>query len=148
MALSTIAVPPDAKRDARARALATQVAVWPLFTLNQPHGSFPIGSQFRQATGSHGEKYLVNAVVCECVDYTSGHICKHIRAVVLWEARQQPVAQPAPAPKARPSYDQLYPACAGGCGDLVEKNGQRCYACASDETRRLDQIAKRETVAA
>src|SRR4051812_30675761 len=83
MAVQSIAVPADPKRDARARALATQVAVWPLFTLNQPHGSFPIGSQFRQATGSHGEKYLVNAVVCECVDYTSGHICKHIRAFVL-----------------------------------------------------------------
>src|SRR5437870_1450174 len=68
------------------------------------------------------------------------------RAVILWEARQAAQQRPAPAP--RTSYDDLYPACAGGCGDLVEKRGQRCYACASDQARRLDMAARRELATA
>src|SRR4051812_36419721 len=140
MALASIAVPADPKRDAKARALVPSVGSWPLWTLKQAFGSFEPGTTFRRAYGSNGARYLVNAVACECPDYAEwGHICKHIRAIVLWEAsQQQPAAQPAPAPrKARPSYDELYPSCAAGCGDLVEKQGQRCYACASDQARRL-----------
>ena len=86
MAVASIAVPPDAKRDARAAELVASVAIWPGVTLRQPYGSFEAGSRFRQATGSHGERYLVNAVVCECQDYRTGHICKHIRAFVRFEA--------------------------------------------------------------
>src|SRR4051812_19790412 len=107
MAVSSIAVPPDAKRDARARALVASVPTWPLWTLKQPWGSFEAGTVFRRAYGSNGERYLVNSVACECPDYQSaGNICKHIRAIVLWEARQQPAT--VPAPKARPTYDDLY----------------------------------------
>lgn len=113
MAVQSIAVPPDAKRDARARALAPHVATWPVFTLKQPHGSFPVGAQFRQATGSHGERYLVNAVVCECCDYDRGNVCKHIRAVVLWEAGQQP----APAPASRHTMHR--PCLRKACGAIL-----------------------------
>jgi hypothetical protein len=146
MALASIAVPADPKRDARARELVDQVGSWPLFTLKQPFGSFEAGTVFRRAYGSDGARYLVNSVACQCPDYAErGHICKHVRAVVLWEARQQ---QPAPTPKARPSYDDLWPPCAGGCGDVVEKKGTRCYPCASDQARRLDTATKRVAVAA
>src|SRR5436190_2103530 len=103
MALASIAVPPDPKRDARARELVDSVPTWPLYTLNQPFGSFETGTVFRRAYGSNGARYLVNAVACECPDYAEwGRICKHIRAAVLWEARQ---AQPAPA--SRPTYADL-----------------------------------------
>jgi hypothetical protein len=127
MALSTIAVPADPKRDARARELVDQVGSWPLFTLKQPFGCFEAGTVFRRAYGSDGARYLVNAVACECPDYQqSQNICKHVRAVVLWEARQQP----APAP--RPSYADLFPSCKGGCGDVADGRDGYCDRCASD----------------
>src|SRR5215216_5015828 len=135
MAVSSIAVPPDPARDARARALIDRVPTWPRHTLKVAHGSFSAGTTFRRATGSTGARYLVNAVACECPDYQqSEQVCKHIRAVVLFEAGQQP------APKPRTALDRLdalFPPCAGGCGDLVERKGERCYPCLSAEVRRL-----------
>ena len=113
MAVHSIAVPPDAKRDARAAQLVDLVPTWPVFTLNQPHGSFPVGTQFRQATGSHGERYLVNSVVCECLDYGRGFVCKHIRAVVLFEAGQQPAIR-----EVRGRYEALFHGPAG-CRPVV-----------------------------
>jgi hypothetical protein len=41
----------------------------------------------------------------------------------------------------------LMPECAAGCGDLVDRTGQSCYACSSDEAHRLDLARKRELVA-
>ena len=138
MAVASIAVPPDPKRDARARELVAKVATWPVFTLKQPHGDFPVGSQFRQATGSRGEKYLVNAVVCECADYERGNVCKHIRAVVAFEQRQQP--------KALPSYSDLFDACRD-CGDLADGLDGRCDRCASDREWQQRRVGQRELVA-
>jgi len=136
MAVQSIAVPPDPRRDARARALVDQVPAWPRHTLKVAWGSFEAGTTFRRATGSRGERYLVNAVACECPDYQqAGNICKHVRAVVLWE--QKVAAEAAgitrvlgPAPKA--SYADLFPACRD-CGDeLADGLDGRCSKCASD----------------
>jgi len=89
MAVSSIAVPSDPKRDARALDLVPLVASWPRHTLKVDWGSFEAGTTFRRATGSRGARYLVNAVACECPDYQqSENICKHVRAVVLFEQRQ------------------------------------------------------------
>src|SRR5689334_6664988 len=126
MAVSSIAVPPDPKRDARARELVASVPTWPFYTLNRPFGAFEAGTTFRRAYGSNGARYLVNAVACECPDYQQNHaICKHVRAVVLWEARSQ---QPAPA--TRPTYADLFPACP--CGDVAEGKDGLCDRCASN----------------
>ena len=128
MAVQSIAVPPDAKRDAKAALLAPLVSSWPRHTLKQDFGAFPAGTNFRRATGSNGARYLVNAVACECPDYQqAGHICKHIRAVVLFEQRQQ---QPAPAS----TYERLFPGCRD-CGDLADGLDGRCSKCASDRER-------------
>ena len=90
MAVSEIRIPRDERRDAKARELAPLVGTWPKHTLRQDWGSFPAGTVFRRATGSNGEKYLVNAVACQCPDYQQrDNICKHVRAYVLWETRQQ-----------------------------------------------------------
>jgi len=79
MAVTSIAVPPDAKRDERARALAPFVGSWPKHTLKVAWGTFEVGTVFRRATGSHGERYLVNAVACQCKDYQeAGNVCKHV----------------------------------------------------------------------
>jgi hypothetical protein len=130
MAVSSIAVPPDPARDARAAQLVDLVPTWPRHTLKQPWGSFEAGTTFRRATGSHGERYLVNAVACSCPDYQKAdQVCKHIRAVVLWE-QQQP--QPAPAPSALDRLHALFPSCASGCGDLADGLDGRCSKCASD----------------
>jgi hypothetical protein len=134
MAVSSIAVPPDPARDARARALVDRVPTWPRHTLRVAWGSFSAGTTFRRATGSKGARYLVNAVACECPDYQqAGNICKHVRAVVLFEAGQQ-----APAPKRRPSYADLFPACP--CGDIAEGKDGLCNRCASDRewSQRMD----------
>jgi hypothetical protein len=136
MALSSIAVPADPKRDARARALVDQVGSWPLYTLKVSFGAFEPGTVFRRAYGSGGARYLVNAVACECPDYQQSHnICKHVRAVVLWEAEQARAdAEIArvlgPAPLKR--YEALYPACKSGCGDVSETRDGYCERCASD----------------
>ena len=68
MAISSIAVPPDPARDARAAALIDRVGTWPRYTLKVAWGAFEAGTVFRRATGSNGARYLVNAVACECPD--------------------------------------------------------------------------------
>lgn len=93
MALQSILIPPDAARDGRARALVGYVCTWPLWTLKQQWGSFEAGTVFRRAYGSRGARYLVNSVACQCPDYAEWkNVCKHIRAVVMWEAQQAPAA--------------------------------------------------------
>src|SRR3954451_8912406 len=118
MAVASIAVPPDAKRGARARVLAGYVSSWPRFILRQSWGSFEAGTEFRRAPSSRNPevRYLVNSVACQCPDYAQhGNVCKHIRAVVRWEASQQPASA---APRLRPSYADLFPACP--CGDITD----------------------------
>jgi len=139
MAVQSIAVPPDPARDARAAVLVDQVPTWPRHTLKVAWGSFEAGTTFRRATGSRGARYLVNAVARECPDYQqAGNICKHVRAVVLFEQRQQP------APKKRASYADLFAACAVGCGELVERKGEACYRCTSEQVHRADRAARLE----
>src|SRR5688572_28548245 len=144
MAVSSIAVPPYAQRDAKAALLAPLVGSWPRHTLKQAWGSFEAGTVFRRATGSKGEKYLVNAVACQCIDYAeSGNVCKHIRAVVLHEAAQ--VAASAPRGK---GYRALFPACrVDGCTDDAGRAGGLCLTHASEQARALDAVARRELVA-
>jgi hypothetical protein len=148
VAVSSIAVPPDPKRDARAHELAPLVGTWPKYTLRQAWGSFEAGTVFRRATASSGARhYLVNAVACECPDYQQGgYICKHVRAVVLWEQRR--AAEDAEidrvlglAPKRR--YEALFPACKEGCGDLSDMLDGYCSKCGSDR----EWQARREAAA-
>ncbi len=139
MAVSSIAVPPDPARDARAAALVDRVPTWPRFTLKQPWGSFEAGTTFRRATGSKGERYLVNAVACECPDYQqAGNVCKHVRAVVLWEQRQRPAIR-----EVRGRYKALFPACRD-CGDLADGLDNRCSRCASDREHEQRMDSRRE----
>jgi hypothetical protein len=149
MALASIAVPPDAKRDARAAELVESVGSWPKHTLKVAWGAFEAGTVFRRAPGSHGERYLVNAVACQCRDYqAAGQICKHIRAVVAWEARQVELAKSADsasfAASARPTYEDLFPPCKGGCGDVADTKDGFCDRCASDREWRARLAARRE----
>jgi hypothetical protein len=149
MALASIAVPPDAKRDARALELVDQVGSWSRFVLKQPYGSFPSGTVFRRAPSSKGDgtTYLVNAVACSCPDYQeNGAICKHVRAVVLWE-QHQVSQQPMPTSAPRKSYADLFPACKGGCGDVADTRDGYCDRCASEREWQARQAARREFVA-
>jgi hypothetical protein len=140
-AVQSIAVPPDPKRDARARELVASVATWPKHTLKVAWGSFEAGTVFRRDYGSNGERYLVNAVACQCADFQrAGFICKHVRAVVAFEQRQQP------SPKASPSYADLFEGCRD-CGDLADGLDGRCSKCASDLEFRQRMDSRRELVA-
>ena len=143
MAVSSIAVPPDPARDRRALSLVDQVPTWPRHTLKVAWGSFAAGTVFRRAYGSNGARYLVNAVACSCPDYQqAGHICKHVRAVVLFEQQQ------VPTPKARPTYADLFPACkTAGCGDVADGRDGRCSTCASDLEYRQRMDSRREQLA-
>lgn len=79
-----IIVHPDPRRDARARALVSQVQSWPRHILRVQCGAFDAGTLFRRAPSctTPGAYYLVNEVACECPDYQqAGNVCKHIRAV-------------------------------------------------------------------
>ena len=97
----------DQKRDAAAAILAQSAQTWPMVTLKKPHGAFPAGSRFYGVPSSTpGAHYLANAVACQCPDYQqAGNICKHVRAVRVFEAQRREVAvQAAPAPKPRKGY--------------------------------------------
>lgn len=142
MALSSIAVPADPKRDAKARALVPQVGTWPLFTLKQPWGSFEAGTIFRRAYGSNGARYLVNSVACQCPDYAKNErICKHIRAHVLWEQEQdragRQVAGAEHVPTASPSSWRY---CSQKCGTALppEHRTKMCDPCWERVSRVLD----------
>lgn len=139
MALASIPVPPDPKRDAKARVLADLVGTWPRHTLKVAYDSFEAGTTFRRATGSHGERYLVNAVACQCPDYQqAGNVCKHVRAVVLWEDRQaRQVAGAEHRPTASPTS---WRPCVKGCGTLLppEHLGKSCDPCWERIARVLD----------
>jgi hypothetical protein len=105
-------VHPDPKRDAAAAVLAESAIAWPIVTLQRPHGAFPAGSCFYGVPSSTpGAAYLANASACQCPDYQrSGNVCKHVRAVRLFErAWHQEVAAPAaPAPKRFKRYAELF----------------------------------------
>ena len=64
---------------------------------------------------------------CTCLGYQRRGTCTHAIAAKTLRDRQQP----AQAPKARPSYADLFPACRD-CGDLADGLDNRCSRCASD----------------
>jgi hypothetical protein len=146
--------PADPKRDAAAKLLAESGHSWARVTLREARGAFKAGSKFFGIPSSRddGTAYYTNLKVCTCPDYQQrGAICKHMRAVALYSDTLRALrpqrsgsaqeADPTPAPRLR--YEDLFSVCAAGCGELVEKAGRRCYACASDEARRLEMAAKR-----
>jgi len=55
----------------------------------------PAGTQFRRAPSRCSDRRcLVNAVACECPDYQkAGHVCKHVRAVRLYEQHEYAIEQ-------------------------------------------------------
>jgi hypothetical protein len=105
-------VHPDHKRDAAAVVLAESAAAWPIVTLKRPHGAFPVGSCFYGVPSSKlGASYLANAVACYCPDYRRRDaVCKHVRAVRLFEQarHQEAAAQAAPTPKRFRTYAELF----------------------------------------
>lgn len=122
--VESIIVRPDARRDAAAATLATQLHTWPVVTLKTAHGAFPAGTQFLAAPGSKGQRYLCNAVVCQCADYErGGHVCEHVRAVLL-AGRKLAVGVEAPAPKPRTRYTDLFPECAVKACHLDPEDGE------------------------
>lgn len=130
MALSSIAVRPDAARDAKARLLAVEARHWSRYTLKVAAGAFAAGSVFRLAPVSEPREgapthYRVNAVFCDCPDYaTRGMVCKHIRAYLLAETeRRVRLANPANGYELDAITD---PTCRTGCGVPVSRPGMRC----------------------
>jgi hypothetical protein len=85
---------------------------------------------------------------CNCSAGQAGVMCHHRLVVAEWanrdalaawvddQDRQQFEAEIervlGPAPKARATYDSLYPACKGGCGDVSDTRDGYCDRCASD----------------
>lgn len=137
---------PDPRRDAAAKLLAEGAHLWHVVTLTKAHGAFPVGTVFYSVPSRTvtGKRYLANGVACECPDYQQrGAICAHVRAVRIHEARQQQEgsadeADPTPATR----YDTLYPPCAAGCGDIVDRPGESCLGCGSERAYRERIAAK------
>jgi hypothetical protein len=150
-------ISPDPKRDADAAKLVEGAATWPVYTLKRDHGAFKAGTVFYGVPSRRDpeRRWLANGVACQCPDYQQrGAMCAHVRAVRLHIERQQQEgsadqADPTLAPirEVRGRYADLFPECAAGCGDLVERSGERCYHCLSNETWRLEMAAKRAAVA-
>lgn len=106
------------------------------------------GKSFFYIQGSTaGAVYMTAEDGCTCPAARNSRtgICKHQVAVERFRERQATTAA-ASAPKARKSYADLMPGCPD-CGDLVERKGERCYHCGSEQVRNLDMARKRELVA-
>jgi hypothetical protein len=137
---------PDPKRDADAAKLAADGATWPVYTLKRDHGAFEAGTVFYGVPSRSNPKHrwLANGVACRCPDYQQrGAMCAHLRAVRLHEAREQQEgsassADPTPATR----YDTLYPPCAAGCGDIVDRAGESCLGCGSERAYQQRIAAK------
>lgn len=120
MVVNSIAAPPDPKRDAAAARLVADVPTWPLFTLRQPHGSFPAGTVFRRVPSERDPKvrYLANNLTCQCPDYQrAGMVCKHVRAILRYE---ESLTAPKPIRPAKPlkTYEDIFGICADTfCGE-------------------------------
>jgi len=100
------------------------------------------------ATSGHVYAVRADAAGCGCPWYTRmGRQCAHMLALELAATEDELAEQPAPSPKKRASYADLFAACAAGCGELVERKGEACYRCASGEAHRLEMARKRELVA-
>lgn len=67
---------------------------------------------------------------CTCRSFAHRGACSHSLAVQIHEQRQQ-----RPAPRPRPSYETLFPACKGGCGDIGDTRDGYCDRCASTRER-------------
>lgn len=136
MAVSSILIPPDQKRDAKARELVSRVKTWHVGTLNRPWGAFEAGTVYRITPSG----WQCNAVYCRCPDYRGGHICKHIRAIVLWEQEQARLDTEIDAAIADALGESSFswaelrasmPSCAAGCGNLIDGRGSFCDDCAA-----------------
>ena len=128
MVVNTIAAPPEPRRDAAARKLLPFVKTWAIVTLRQAYGVFPAGTVLRAAPSSNLDEngqpkrhYLANNLVCQCPDYElRGHVCKHVRAILLYEES----LKAAPKPK---SYRDLFGVCDDkGCDEDRLPNERYC----------------------
>jgi hypothetical protein len=78
---------------------------------------------------------------CTCQGHQRRGTCTHSIAAADVHKRQQPTRIPTSLIK---TYDELYPPCRGGCGDLADTRDQLCDRCAS--TREYEQrMASRQT---
>jgi hypothetical protein len=97
-------------------------------------------------SGSSGRVYQVraDAAGCSCPWYLkTGQRCSHMLGLEL-AALEAELSEPQPAPAPRARYEDLFHACAAGCGDLVERKGQSCHACGSERDYQARLEAKRE----
>jgi hypothetical protein len=135
----------EQRRDACARQLVKS-APWPIATLNKPHGAFPAGTVFYRVPSSDpSRRYLANDRACECKDYQrAGNVCKHVRAVRMWQAREEEAAGLA-------SMAEIDAAFAGVAADATARDeaarrlpthGARCLT-DMDAQAALDAIQRR-----
>ena len=99
-------------------------------------------------SGTSGHVYLLRADGrgCACTYYeTTGKLCSHALALEL-ATMEDELRETASVPSLA-SYRDLFPGCAGGCGELVDDGGsysKLCYRCSAEQTFRLEQQSKRE----
>jgi hypothetical protein len=105
--------------------LVDQVKTWHTGTLNRPWGAFEAGTVYRITPNGH----RCNSVFCSCDDYRRGHICKHVRAVVIAEAEQSrldaEIDQAIADALGVTIIERLraeFPPCMAGCGAITEGN--------------------------
>ena len=104
----------------------------------------------RLESGSSGHVYLLraDARACACAWYEkTGEQCSHMLALEL-AAMEDELRETASVPSLA-SYRDLFPGCAGGCGELLDGGYSRlCEHCSAEQTFRLEQQSKRERIGA
>jgi hypothetical protein len=109
-------------------------------------------------SGTSGRVYQVRADASACADHCiwwtrTRTQCSHMLAVELsaleselWQAQVDVALGPQSKPRA--SYDELFPACREGCGELVDGLDGRCNRCASDREWEERRTVQRQRIEA
>jgi len=105
------------------------------------------GLTFVTFTSSHLDKdgqpiyYYTSERGCTCLGFANRGRCCHSIAV-LADLEHQAVEERVTPLRA---YRDLFPGCAAGCGELVERQNQLCYQCASDAVHQQRIASRRAT---
>src|SRR4051794_27171822 len=74
----------------------------------------------------------VDGCTCPAAQKSKTGDCKHQEAVHQHSVIAIPAPQQVAAPAPRPTYESLFPACKGGCGDVADTRDGLCDRCASN----------------
>ncbi len=101
-----------------------------------------------------GKAHWTTSFGCTCKGHRRRGICAHVEAVRIWEQEQArldaeidaAIAEALGEVPSLKSLRDLYPPCAGGCGQIIESNLLWCDDCSAARERAEKLAAARRRV--